>query len=94
MCEVKNLLEQRCKRARQAHGSDGPETREAKRGLAAFLRDAREMGAIASPADAESAELDPTVDDDRHIRQGMSVLNIDDWRAVPDGKGGTFYLPP
>jgi len=107
LCEVKNLLEQRCKRARQAHGSDGPETREAKRGLAAFLRDAREMGAFGSPADAESAlsllaELDSAVDADRHIRQGMSVLNLDgapvlnldDWRAVPDGEGGTIYLPP
>jgi hypothetical protein len=90
--EAKNLLERKCKRARQAHGSDGPETREAKRGLAAFLQDAK--GAFDSPADAESAELGPVVDDDRQIRQGMSVLNIDDWRAVSDGEGGTFYLPP
>ena len=103
--EAKRIMEERCKRARQAHGSDGPETREAKRGLAAFLRDAK--GAFDSPADAESAlsllaELDSAVDADRHIRQGMSVLNLDgapvlnldDWRAVPDGEGGTIYLPP
>ena len=90
--EAKNLLERKCKRARQAHGSDGPETREAKRGLAAFLQDAK--GAFDSPADAESAELGPVVDDERQIRQGMSVLNIDDWCAVSDGEGGTFFLPP
>ena len=85
--EAKGIIEERCKRTRQVHGSDRPETREAEESLAAFLRD---------------TNVNPAVDADRPIRQGMSVLNLDgapvlnldDWRAVPDGEGGTIYLPP
>ena len=85
--EAKGIIEERCKRTRQVHGSDRPETREAESSLAAFLRD---------------TSVNPAVDADRPIRQGMSVLNLDgapvlnldDWRAVADGEGGTFYLPP